>query len=126
MRIVEPAGALVPDARIAMLVRAPLGYRLRCTLRIAEVDPGASLAADSDGDLTGRGRIEIAPHARGTRIRIDWDVTVRRPWMRALGPVLRPAFAGAHAAVMRAGERGLRRVLERDASGIRNPPNPGD
>ncbi|WP_309068634.1 hypothetical protein [Microbacterium sp.] len=124
VRIERPARALTPGASVGLAVRAPLGYRLRCTLRITALDPGVRLDADSTGDLAGRGAIRLRRSDEGTEIGILWDVTVQRAWMRLLSPALRPVFAAAHATVMRMGERGLRRALERGSSGIRNPANP--
>lgn len=124
LRIDTSARVLAPGVTIGMTVRAPLGYRLRCALRITAVGEGQWLTGDSDGDLVGTGRIDVAAHAQGAEVRFAWDVRARRRWMRVLGPVLWPVFAAAHTAVMRAGERGLRRALAGDASGIRNPPNP--
>jgi hypothetical protein len=124
LRIVRPAAALRPGAALRIAVRSPLGYGLRCDLRVTDLVPGRSLTADSTGDLSGRGRIRVDPDAAGSRIRFEWDVSPRRAWMRALSPVLRPVFSAAHGLVMRAGERGLRRALARDASGLRNPANP--
>ena len=113
VRVEHPAAALAVGAEVGLAVRAPLGYRLRCALRITRVEPGGSLDADSGGDLVGHGAIRIRGVGEGSEIRIRWDVAARRPWMRVLGPVLRPVFSAAHAFVMRAGERGLRRALGR-------------
>lgn len=119
-RIEDPA-ALESGARIEAVVRAPVGYRLRIGLTIADVVPGRLITARSSGDLLGDGRLEIAPRGSGSVLRFHWDVAIRKPWMRAASPILRPVFRAAHALVMRAGERGLRRAL---ASEARNPANP--
>lgn len=111
VHIEAPAARLEPGQAIGLVVRAPLGYRLRCTLRVRSVAERAWLIADSEGDLAGVGRIRVRPAGGGTEIRIWWDVRVQRPWMRALSPVLRPVFSAAHALVMRVGEHGLRRAL---------------
>ncbi|WP_203138379.1 hypothetical protein [Microbacterium sp. JZ31] len=124
VRVERPASALTPGASVVLAVRAPLGYRLRCTLRITAIESDSSLDADSSGDLVGHGAIRIRPTGDGSAIEIRWDVTVQRAWMRMLSPVLRPVFAAAHGMVMRMGERGLRRAVKGGASGIRNPANP--
>jgi hypothetical protein len=48
---------------------------------------------------------------RTTRVEYTWSVDLDRAWMRTLLPVLRPAFAWNHNAVMSAGEAGLRTHL---------------
>lgn len=121
MTIVTPAVRLAPGERVRIEVRAPLGYTLRCDLRLTQVGAARTLAARSEGDLAGDGGVDIRSCDRGTEIRFRWDVAVRKRWMRVLSPVLRPVFALAHGRVMRAGERGLRRAL---GSGVRKPVNP--
>lgn len=125
LRVTVPAERVEPGAELHAHVRAPFGYALRFALRVTAVGPGRTLDAVSLGDLEGRGRVEVHALGSGSELRFEWDVTARRPWMITAGPVLRPVFALGHRIVMRAGERGLRRVLRGAASGARNPPNPG-
>lgn len=97
---------------ITLVVRSPVGYRLRMRLTITDLVPGRLVAATSSGDLRGAGRVDIEPTgAASALVRIHWDVVTERPWMNASAPLLRPLFSAAHAAVMRAGERGLRAAL---------------
>jgi hypothetical protein len=81
------------------------------SLTLTDVGP-RRIAATGSGDLAGTGTVEVRSDAASTALVIRWDVVTRRRWMNATAPVLRPAFAFAHALVMRAGERGLRRALE--------------
>ncbi|MCK6065191.1 MULTISPECIES: hypothetical protein [Microbacterium] len=120
---VSVAGApsrMAPGERIALVVRSPFGYRLRVHLTVVSLAPGRRLVVRSDGDLAGVGTVELAPAgAAATEIIVRWCVSTRRPWMNATAAVLRPVFVAAHAVVMRAGERGLRRAVAR-ASEPRN------
>lgn len=50
-----------------------------------------------------------------TWVGVLWSVDLTRPWMVGAGPLLAPAFAAAHAAMMRSGERGPARHLARSA-----------
>ncbi|QAY61485.1 hypothetical protein ET475_16970 [Microbacterium protaetiae] len=109
---VEPAPVIArPGAACTLVVRSPLGYRLRTRVRITAVDAGRRLAADADGDLSGRGSIDVWAVEAGCILHFRWDVTTRRPWMNALAPFLHPMFRAAHDRVMVRGERGLRAVL---------------
>ena len=105
------ARLLHPGDEIVMRVRSPLGYALSSRLTVTSVDRRAITAA-STGDLEGEGSVRLSGEGDGTRIAWTWNVTPRRPWMRVAGPVLRPLFTRAHDAVMRRGERGLRRACE--------------
>ncbi len=110
--IADRPRAVAVGERLALAVRSPLGYALRMRLTLTQVEPGRVLAAESDGDLHGTGRIEvIATGASSCTVVIDWSVETRRPWMNATAGILRPLFERAHARVMRRGERGLRALL---------------
>lgn len=117
VRIGEAPAALEPGAIVRLAVRSPIGYRLRISLTITEVGPGPALAATSAGDLRGRGRLRVEPDGDAASVVVfHWDVATDRRWMNAAARALRPAFERAHAHVMRAGERGLREELAREAS----------
>ncbi|KQZ84333.1 hypothetical protein ASD56_10150 [Microbacterium sp. Root166] len=113
----RPARRLVAGEELGLLVRSPLGYRLRVRLVLGEVDPPRRLTVRSDGDLTGRGTLRIEPRGdAASTIVIGWHVVTRRAWMNRTAWLLRPVFRRAHAHVMRAGERGLRRRLDATAA----------
>jgi hypothetical protein len=109
--IVEAPTRIEPGSVIRLDVRSPFGYRLRVRLELTRVDAPTSLAAVSEGDLRGEGTLDIVPAEEGSVLTWTWRVSVRRPWMRATGWLLRPLFVVAHTFVMRRGERGFARVL---------------
>ncbi|MDQ2748395.1 MAG: SRPBCC family protein [Actinomycetota bacterium] len=75
------------------------------------------LRARLDGDLAGTSQWEItADGTGGTRAVFDEDVVVGKALIRLAGPVARPALRYNHDRMMRAGERGLRRHLSRQAA----------
>ena len=88
-----------------------LPYAIDLEMRTVEIEPRARIRAVASGDLHGEGLGELADDGAGTRARYTWRVALDKPWMRALAPLLRPAFVWNHGAVMAAGERGLRREL---------------
>jgi hypothetical protein len=53
----------------------------------------------------------LATEGARTFVRYDWEVRATKPWMRLLAPVARSLFSWNHDAVMKDGERGLRRRL---------------
>lgn len=119
-----PARRVEPGERIVLAVRSPLGYALRMRLEIVAVEPGRAIAAASDGDLRGSGRVTVAEDGDGASLTFHWDVETRRAWMNATAFALRPVFERAHGHVMRRGERGLRAQLApRDGSEPRNAVN---
>jgi hypothetical protein len=116
VRVEDAPASLEPGATLFLTVRSPLGYRLRVRLTVDDVGPGRTLAASSAGDLRGRGRVSVEPDGDAASVVVfHWDVVTERRWMNTWAWALRPAFEGAHAHVMRAGERGLRTELARRA-----------
>ncbi|MFD7611130.1 SRPBCC family protein [Streptomyces sp. NPDC059828] len=100
--------------------RSFLPYDLVVTVSSSRRDPEAGvLEARLEGDLVGWARWILAPGVDGgTRLRYDQEVVVNRPLMRRLALIGRPAFRVNHAAMMRAGRRGLTAYLARDAEGV--------
>ena len=113
MRIVPAIAEPAVGTTCTLIVRSPLGYRLRVDLRIVAFEPHRLIAASADGDLRGRGSVEVEAAAGGSVVRFHWDVVSEPPWMNVTAFALRPLFLAAHARVMARGQRGLRAVVGR-------------
>lgn len=91
--------------------RSFLPYELRIRARIRRQDPIARvLEVDLRGDLEGWARWTVVARGAGSgsaRAVYEQEVEVRRALMRWLAPLARPLFRANHAAMMRAGRRGL-------------------
>ncbi len=95
--------------RIEWATRLP--YDLVIEVEAVEVLRQERLRARSRGQLRGEG-LWLLQHADGfTDVTYVWRVSLERPWMRLLAPLLAPLFRWNHAAVMRAGQAGLARHL---------------
>ncbi|MEN0130263.1 MAG: hypothetical protein AAGC49_12540 [Brevundimonas sp.] len=97
----------------ARIPHVPGAYTLRLDLAVAGAEPPRRVTLRTTGDLEGSAFVELARASSpdSTRITVDWDVQTTLAWMNVLGPVLARPFAASHAAVMRAGEQGLRQLL---------------
>ena len=96
------------DGTAWLEVRSPLGYRLNLVLTLLSETPRHSARFTVDGDLRGVGSVLTAAHGSGTRVDIMGCVVTRR---RLIGR-FRLLARWAHAVVMAAGRRGLRRATE--------------
>ncbi|WP_306233433.1 SRPBCC family protein [Agrococcus beijingensis] len=106
-------GRAVPGDREArMVVRAPLGYRIRITIAEASRGPGELRAAIA-GDLEGWCAWRVRPAGDGTRVDFTQEVDVRAPLLRAASALLHAPLARQHAAVMREAATGMQRRCER-------------
>jgi uncharacterized protein YndB with AHSA1/START domain len=82
-----------------------LPYHLHTRSRITRLERPHVIEADVDGDLRGHGKWTLTETPGGTHVRFDWQVFADKPLLRALTPILRPAFRWNHAwAIARARE----------------------
>jgi carbon monoxide dehydrogenase subunit G len=88
-----------------------LPYSIRLLTHVTEIERPRRIVARAEGDLRGTGTWRLDGDGRATRVQYTWSVDLDRAWMRAFLPLLRPAFAWNHNAVMAAGERGLSAYL---------------
>ena len=88
-----------------------LPYAIRLLTTVVESRKPERIVARAEGDLSGTGTWMLRERDNVTMVEYAWSVDLDRAWMRALLPILRPAFAWNHNAVMAAGEIGLRRHL---------------
>lgn len=88
-----------------------LPYHIDIETHVVEIDRLKRIRAEASGELKGEGIWRLQPIADGTAVEYTWRVSVDKAWMRALAPVLRPAFAWNHNGVMAAGEAGLKKYL---------------
>jgi uncharacterized protein YndB with AHSA1/START domain len=76
--------------------KARLPYTLSIRSMIVRLEPPHEFEIEVDGDLRGRGIWTLAPRAGKLHVRFDWRVYADRPLLRALTPILRPAFRWNH------------------------------
>jgi uncharacterized protein YndB with AHSA1/START domain len=88
-----------------------LPYSIRLLTTVTELRKQEFIVAQAEGDLRGTGTWRLRERDGCTFVEYTWSVDLDRAWMRTLLPILRPAFAWNHNAVMTAGESGLRRYL---------------
>ncbi len=83
-----------------------LPYQLHTRSTIVRLEPPHVIEGEVDGDLRGNGRWTLTDLPDGgTHVRFDWRVHADKPLLRALTPILRPAFRWNHAwAIARARE----------------------
>lgn len=93
-----------------------LPYSIRLLTTVTDIQEPNLIRARAEGDLRGVGTWKLDDNMGGqTHVEYTWSVDLDRGWMRALLPILRPAFAWNHNTVMASGETGLRGYLARAA-----------
>lgn len=98
-------------ARSKAVVRGALPYRLRYVVEATELVESEIVEVTAHGDFEGRWRAVLSDVADGTRVDIDWRVTVHKPIIRYLSPLLKPLFAWNHNWAKARGEAGLTAYL---------------
>lgn len=101
--------------RIDWSTRLP--YRIVIEVEAIESVRLQRLRARSRGQLDGEGLWLLRAEGGYTDVTYVWRVRLVKRWMRWLSPLLAPVFRWNHNGVMRAGEAGLQRHLDRPASG---------
>lgn len=114
MRQVEVTGDMPErDASVSFRVFAPIPYRMRLRVEVADAERPRRIEARIGGDLTGRGRLAFEPSADGTIAHVGWDVHVANRALRSLIHVTRPLLIRAQIWAVHVALRGFRRYLER-------------
>jgi hypothetical protein len=84
-----------------------LPYELNFILEAALLEPDRRVEVKTIGDFEGLWNAELSQQAAGVHVAIVWQVTVLRPILKLLAPVLGPAFASNHRWTTTRGEKGL-------------------
>ncbi len=94
--------------------RSVLPYDLIFVIR-RDIEDGAAriLQAHQTGDLDGSSRWAVTGSGCAAVASFDEDVVVRKALVRQVGLIARPVLRVNHDLMMREGERGLRRYLQR-------------
>lgn len=97
--------------RIDWSTRLP--YRIIIEVESLESVRHQRLRGRSRGQLGGEGLWLLRADPEFTDLTYVWRVALKQRWMRWLAPLLAPVFRWNHDGVMRAGEAGLRQMLEK-------------
>ena len=113
----EGAGSPKLGDKLRARARGALPYELNFNLEAVVLEPGKRVVVKSTGDYDGTWSATLSPRNGGVHMDIVWEVTVLRPIMRFLSPVLRPVFAWNHNWTKTRGENGLRAYLAQQQAG---------
>ena len=124
-----PGGAGGVGKVVRVLTKGWLPYTLSWQFRVTESRHPLGFTLEAAGDFLGRGVWTFEQAGDLVLITYDWRIEARRPLLRALAPLLRPAFAANHRWAMWQGERSLAIELERRRAApgernLRTPPPP--
>lgn len=105
----------IDDDTAGVTIRAFLPYSLHLVMcKIVEDRVGGILKASLSGDLEGFSEFVLEEKQSGCLLHYRQEVVARKPLLRALAPVARPLFRINHLIMMRRGNRGLTRYLEKN------------
>lgn len=114
--ILRPGIASGSPAYALLHWRSPLGYS--CTVRSQttrleqDAQGRGEIESRAQGCFQGMGLWVIEPSApRQVDITYRWEVSLHKPWMRLLAPVLRGVLSWNHFNVMQDGAQGMARQL---------------
>lgn len=90
-----------------------LPYRLVFDIRTTQIERPHLLAGAARGDLNGTGVWRFCEENGSIVVQYEWRVTTQKKWMNIIAPFARPFFRWNHDQVMRRGEAGLTRFIEK-------------
>jgi len=94
--------------------KSALPYTLEFDSEVVRIEPMSVIEARAFGELDGNGLWQFeAVSDASTRVQYDWRVKTTRRWMNFIAPIARPFFTWNHNVIMRWGEEGLKKKLER-------------
>jgi hypothetical protein len=99
--------------RVQFTTKGLLPYTLHWESCITEAVPSKRIVFEAAGDFMGRGVWTLEQDGAYTAITFDWELTVAKPLVQYLTPVLRPVFEANHRWAMQQGEICLREELIR-------------
>ena len=116
-----PGGPPKVGDKLKARARGALPYELNFILEAVVLEPNRRVVVKSTGDFDGLWSATLSPRGGGVHVDIVWEVTVLRPVLKFLAPVLRPAFAWNHRWTTPRGEKGLREYLaqKKSAGGLK-------
>ena len=106
-----PGGPPRVGDRLRARARGFLPYELNFILEATALEPDRRVEVKTIGDFEGLWSAELSRSPGGVDVAIVWQVTVLRPVLKFLAPLLRPAFAWNHRWTTPRGEKGLREYL---------------
>lgn len=115
-------GAPKVGDRLRARARGALPYELNFILEAIRLEPARCVVVKTIGDFDGLWSATLSPRNGGVHVDIVWEVTVLRPVLRMLAPLLRPVFAWNHRWTTPRGESGLRNYLAQQRVGDRTAP----
>jgi hypothetical protein len=99
--------------RLQARARGFLPYELNFVLEATVLEPDRRVEVKTVGDFEGLWSAELSQRPGGVHVAIVWQVTVLRPILKFMAPILRPAFAWNHRWTTPRGEKGLQEYLAR-------------
>ena len=111
-----PDGPPKAGDRLRARARGFLPYELNFILEATALEPDRRVEVKTIGDFEGLWSATLSQRGDDVHVAIVWQVTVLRPILRLLAPVLRPAFAWNHRWTTPRGEKGLRQYLAQKES----------
>lgn len=108
-----PDGPPKVGDRLQARARGFLPYELNFILEATALEPDRRVEVKTIGDFEGLWSAELTQRLDSVHVAIVWQVTVLRPILKFLAPILRPAFAWNHRWTTPRGENGLQEYLTR-------------
>lgn len=99
--------------KVSSRLKGYLPYTISFVTEVTHINKYNVIEVVAAGDVCGVGRWELHNENNKTRVRYTWDVRLQKPLLTFLSPFLYPLLVHNHNFVMKRGEEGLKKLLEK-------------
>jgi uncharacterized protein YndB with AHSA1/START domain len=113
LKVLEKGGENGINKLVELYTKGWLPYTLRWKFRVIKVNKPYSIEIKAIGDFDGGGIWTFEPTETGTNITYNWRIEAKKPILKKLSWLMKPAFSANHLWAMRKGEESLKLEIRR-------------
>jgi Polyketide cyclase / dehydrase and lipid transport len=110
--VIKKEGVNGLGREVVFVTKGLLPYYLHWGLQVTSVNFPNGFSFQANGDFDGLGQWRFEQHGTYCHIVFDWCVTVNKPLIKHLTPLLKPIFELNHLWAMRQGENSIQHHFE--------------
>jgi hypothetical protein len=113
LKVLEKGDANGKNKLVELYTKGWLPYTLRWKFRVLETVKPYKVSIEAIGDFIGGGKWTFEPYEDGCKVIYDWRIEAKKPFLRRMSWLLKPAFKANHLWAMRKGEESLKLEIRR-------------
>lgn len=126
IKVLDKGGENGINKLIELYTKGWLPYTLRWKFRVVNVQKPQTVEIEALGDFIGHGKWTFsAAENQQCKVTYDWKIEAKKPLLKKLSWLMKPAFSANHEWAMKKGEESLKlEILHRKGILVGTPPKP--